>query len=125
MQMLAAFARAVGAERCWTSLRAHIDGCLYHGQVSLDFVERLTRAAAAASGVPTTLNVGSLDLIHPELMRMSAAQAAPARRLMRAHEELGCEPVLHLRALSDRASGRPSANRSHGVSRTRSCSRTR
>ena len=42
MQVLAAFSRAVGAERLLDISRAHIDGCLYHGQASLDFAERLT-----------------------------------------------------------------------------------
>jgi predicted aconitase len=42
--------------------------------------------------VPTTLNVGAIDLIHPELIRLSNPEQAPARRLMRAHEELGCVP---------------------------------
>ena len=91
MQMLAAFARAVGAPALLDITGAHIDGCLYHGQVSLDFVERLAGSGGRVR-VPTTLNVGALDLIHPELMRMSAPEQAPARRLMRAHEELGCEP---------------------------------
>ena len=92
MQVLAAFSRAVGAERLLDITRAHIDGCLYHGQASLDFVERLV-AGGGRVRVPTTLNVGSIDLIHPELIRLSPAQAQrPGRRLMQAHEELGCEP---------------------------------
>ncbi len=40
--------------------------------------------------MPTTLNVGSMDLIHPELFRGSPALAADGRRLMAAHEALGC-----------------------------------
>jgi len=91
MQMLAAFARAVGAPALLDITGAHIDGCLYHGQVSLDFVERLAGSGGRVR-VPTTLNVGALDLIHPELMRMTPAEQTPARRLMRAHEELGCAP---------------------------------
>jgi predicted aconitase len=38
---------------------AHIDGCLYHGQTSLDFVERLVQGGGRVR-VPTTLNVGSI-----------------------------------------------------------------
>jgi predicted aconitase len=91
MNILAAFARSLGAPALLDVTRAHIDGCLYHGQVSLDFVEALASAGGCVR-VPTTLNVGSLDLIHSELSRMSAAEQAPARRLMRAHEELGCLP---------------------------------
>lgn len=93
MTILAAFAEAVGAEALIDIAQAHIDGCLYHGQASLDFVERLV-ALKGRVRVPTTLNVGSLDLIHPELMAMDEAERAPARRLMRAHEELGCRPTF-------------------------------
>ena len=93
MQILVAFARAVGAPSLLDITRAHIDGCLYHGQVSLDFAERLV-AGAARVRVPTSLNVGALDLIHPELMRLTPAEQAPARRLMKAHEELGCQPTF-------------------------------
>jgi predicted aconitase len=91
MAILTAFAEAVGAESLLDISQAHIDGCLYHGRVSLDFVERLVGLKGRVC-VPTTLNVGSLDLIHPELVAISEDDRAPARRLMRAHEELGCNP---------------------------------
>src|SRR5512140_2485194 len=91
MQILTSFARAVGAPALLDISRAHIDGCLYHGQVSLDFVERLI-AGGGHVRVPTTLNVGAIDLIHPELVRLPAREYAPAQRLMRAHEALGCVP---------------------------------
>ncbi len=91
MRILAAFARAVGAPSLLDITRAHIDGCLYHGQASLDFVERMV-AGGGRVRVPTTLNVGALDLIHPELVRLGEREKAPARRLMTAHEELGCVP---------------------------------
>ena len=44
--------------------------------------------------MPTTLNVGSLDLIHPELYRGQAETATAAKRLMEAHLELGCEATF-------------------------------
>jgi predicted aconitase len=90
MEILVAFAEAVGAPSLLDITRAHIDGCLYHGQVSLDFVERLVAGGGRVS-VPTSLNVGAIDLIHPELIRLAPAEQIPARRLMRAHEELGCQ----------------------------------
>jgi predicted aconitase len=89
MEILIAFAEAVGAETLIDISQAHVDGCLYHGQASLDFVERLAGQGGGVR-VATTLNVGSIDLIHPELMAMSDAEQAPGRRLMRAHEALGC-----------------------------------
>jgi predicted aconitase len=57
----------------------------------VDFVEALLEGGARVA-VPTTLNVGSLDLIHPELMRLSGDRQVGPRRLMAAHEELGCVP---------------------------------
>jgi predicted aconitase len=92
MRVLVAFARAVGAPALLDISRAHIDGCLYHGQASLDFVERLATGGGRVR-VPTTLNVGALDLIHPELVHLTQAERLPARRLMEAHEALGCAPT--------------------------------
>lgn len=91
MRLLVSFAESVGAPGLIDISGAHIDGCLYHGQVNLDFVERMV-AGGGRVRVPTTLNVGAIDLIHPELIRLSNPEQAPARRLMRAHEELGCLP---------------------------------
>ena len=91
MEILIAFAEAVGAGSLIAISQAHVDGCLYHGQASLDFVEKLV-AWRGRVRVPTTLNVGSIDLIHPELMALSEAAQAPGRRLMQAHEALGCQP---------------------------------
>lgn len=91
MAVLSAFGDALGAAELLDISRAHIDGCLFHGQVSLDFVERLV-AGAGRVRVPTTLNVGSLDLIHPDRVHLAPDAAAPARRLMEAHLALGCLP---------------------------------
>lgn len=91
MDTLAAFSRAVGAPALLDITRAHVDGCLYHGRASLDFAERMV-AGGGRVRVPTTLNVGALDLIHPELVRLTDRERAPSLRLMKAHEELGCEP---------------------------------
>ena len=72
---------------------AHIDGCLYHGQTSLDFVERFVEHGAKVA-IRTTLNVGSLDLIHPELFHGDKQVETAAKRLMAAHLELGCEATF-------------------------------
>ena len=91
MRILAAFAGALGAPRLLDVQRAHIDGCLYHGRVNLDFVERLVDGGARVR-VPTTLNVGAVDLVHPELVRLGKDDYSAGRRLMTAHQALGCEP---------------------------------
>jgi len=93
MRVLVRSAALMGAERLLDITSAHIDGCLYHGQASLDFVERLV-AGGGTVVVPTTLNVGSLDLIHPELFRGDEAVKSQAERLMQAHLELGCESTF-------------------------------
>jgi predicted aconitase len=87
------FAEAVQAARLIDAEAAHIDGCLYHGQVSLDFVEHIVRLGGRVR-IPTTLNVGSMDLIHPELFRGDRNLARDGTRLMKAHEELGCMPTF-------------------------------
>lgn len=43
--------------------------------------------------MPTTLNVSSLDLIHPELYRGDPETARLARRLMDAYVAMGCRPT--------------------------------
>ncbi|MER8557143.1 aconitase X [Mesorhizobium sp. M0578] len=93
MKILVAFAKAVGARKLLDIAGAHIDGCLYHGQASLDFVEMLIEGGGRVR-VPTTLNVGSFDLIHPGLVKMPVSQETPARRLMKAHLELGCQATF-------------------------------
>jgi len=93
MNVLAAFSKAVGATELLDIAGAHIDGCLYHGQASLDFVERLIEGGGRVK-VPTTLNVGSFDLIHPELVKASSSEKIPMQRLMKAHLELGCRPTF-------------------------------
>lgn len=93
MRIVAATAHVMNAQRLVDITSAHIDGCLYHGSVSLDFVERFVASGARVT-VPTTLNVGSLDLIHPELYRGQPETANSAKRLMEAHLELGCEATF-------------------------------
>ena len=93
MRVLVRSAALMGAERLLDITNAHIDGCLYHGQASLDFVERMV-AGGGMVVVPTTLNVGSLDLIHPELFRGDEVLRSQAQRLMQAHLELGCESTF-------------------------------
>ena len=91
MDILLRFGEAIGAPALLEIAQAHVDGCLYHGEVSLDFVERLV-AEGGRVRAPTTLNVGSMDLLHPELIGGAAALRSAGRRLMEAHLALGCEP---------------------------------
>ncbi len=92
MRILIDMARVWQADRLIDVTSAHVDSCLYHGQAGLDFVEKLL-AGQAHVAVPTTLNVSSLDLLHPELIRLDADTASRARRLMDAYVAMGCRPT--------------------------------
>jgi predicted aconitase len=93
MRLLVRFAEAVDAPRFLDIEAAHVDGCLYLGRASLDFVDRLV-ALRGRVRAPTTLNVGSVDLIHPELFRGDADLRGNGERLMQAHLALGCLPTF-------------------------------
>ena len=66
MRLVLRAAEALEADRLIPITQAHVDSCLYHGEATIDFVQRLAEGGARVS-VPTTLNVGALDLLHPEL----------------------------------------------------------
>jgi predicted aconitase len=89
LRIVADTARMLGADRLIDIASAHIDGCLYHGDSGTLFAERLL-ADGGRVKVPTTLNVGALDLVHPGRERLNAEQAGMARRLMAAYAGLGC-----------------------------------
>jgi predicted aconitase len=86
-------AEVLGAERLIPITRAHVDSCLYHGEATIDFVQRMVEGEARVA-VPTTLNVGTLDLLHPELWRGSSREAERGRLLMEAYRSLGCRPTF-------------------------------
>lgn len=92
MRVVVAAAELLGARRLVEIASAHIDGCLYHGDGGVEFAERLV-AGGGRVRVPTTLNVGALDLLHPGRVRGGAHHAAMARRQMEAYVALGCEPT--------------------------------
>lgn len=92
MQLLIAAGEAMGASALLDISRAHIDSCLYHGIAGLDFANRLADAGGRVV-VPTTLNVSSLDLLHPDLYKGDVAIAERSRSQMRAYEQMGCRPT--------------------------------
>ena len=92
MRVVVRTAESMQAEHLLDITGAHIDSCLYHGQAGLDFARRLADDGARVS-VPTTLNVSSLDLLHPELYRGDDHTRNQALALMEAYERMGCEPT--------------------------------
>jgi predicted aconitase len=91
LRMVAESARLLGAARLIPIASAHIDGCLYHGDSGTLFAEMLV-ARGARVRVRATLNVGALDLLRPNNVRLAGASREMAQRLMRAYVALGCEP---------------------------------
>jgi predicted aconitase len=89
MRIVVDLAEVMEADRLIDVASAHVDGCLYHGPAGLEFAERLVAGGAAVS-VPTTLNTGSLDLLHPELVRETPERAGAARRQMDLYVAMGC-----------------------------------
>ncbi len=92
MELLVAAGEVEGADSMLDISRAHIDSCLYHGLAGLDFATMLAEAGGRVA-VPTTLNVSSLDLLHPDLYRGDEATARQSREQMRAYEQMGCLPT--------------------------------
>lgn len=92
MRVIVRLGDAMGADHLLDITNAHIDSCLHHGQAGLDFARALV-AGGGEVGVPTTLNVSSLDLLHPELFRGDPDFGTDARALMQCYEDLGCTPT--------------------------------
>jgi predicted aconitase len=88
MRVIVETARVLGAERLVQIRSAHIDSCLYHGDSGTLFAERLVGLGARVA-VPTTLNVGALDLVHAGIARLDPEARQMARRLMTAYVAMG------------------------------------
>ena len=93
MRLVVRAAEVTGAAGLIDVTGAHVDSCLYHGEASLDFVQRLIDGRARVR-VPTTLNVGAVDLLHPELNRGDRRTADRGRLLMDRYRVLGARPTF-------------------------------
>ncbi len=93
MRIMITMAGVYGATHLLDIESAHVDGCLYHGYSGLEFAQRLVDGGARVS-VPTTLNVGAIDLLHPEYFQGTDELARHARQLMQAYERMGCRPIF-------------------------------
>jgi predicted aconitase len=93
LRLVVRAAEVLDADRLIPITGAHVDSCLDHGQATLDFVDRLVDGGARVR-VATTLNVGAVDLLHPELWRGDPNRAARGRRLMEQYVALGCRPTF-------------------------------
>jgi predicted aconitase len=93
MRIVVAAAELLGARELVEITSAHIDGCLYHGDGGVEFAETLARGGGRMA-VPTTLNVGALDLLHPDVVRADAHRTEMARRQMQAYVAMGASPTF-------------------------------
>lgn len=92
MRIVSDMGRIQGADKLIPISSAHIDGCLFHGESGVEFAERLV-AGSGRVKVPSSLNVGALDLQHPEKIRLADHERDLAKRLMNAYVALGCIPT--------------------------------
>ena len=92
MRLVAGLARAAGARRLLDVTGAHVDSALCQGRASLDFAARL-RDLGGRVRVPTTLNIGSVDLLHPGLTKGDEAARRMGRETMRAYADMGGVPT--------------------------------
>jgi len=93
MRIITELGRIRGATELVDVDSVHIDGCIFYGQAGLDFAQKLV-ALGGRVRVPTTVNVGSVDLIHPHLILQNTERerwvAQGGRDLMQAYVDLGC-----------------------------------
>ena len=92
MRIVVRMAEVMGAAELMDVTQAHIDGCGLLTGASLEFAETLA-AGGACVAVPTTLNMGPLDLEHWREFGIDEAFAAKAIRQADAYEAMGCIPT--------------------------------
>lgn len=89
MQIVTEAAKMLGAGRLIPISSSHIDGCLYHGDSGVLFCEKIANEGARVK-VPSTTNVGALNLLKSDQVRLTPSQRKMAFRLMVAHQKMGC-----------------------------------
>lgn len=92
MKLITAVGTSEGARSLIPIEGAHIDGCLFHGQSGIDLAKALALGGARVR-VPTTLNVASIDMLHPDLFRGDPETADKSRELTDTYVDLGCRPT--------------------------------
>jgi len=93
IRLLLRYGQIVGANSFVPVAGAHIDGCLYHGASSIDFAESFASVGARVS-VPTTLNVGAVDVTDPALNMGDRSLVHLQLQLTQAYVRMGCVPSL-------------------------------
>ena len=92
MSILVRMADVYGAGELMDVSQAHIDGCGLMSDAGLEFAEKLA-AAGGRVVVPTTLNMGPLDLQDWRRFVADEEFAAKAIRQGKAYTDMGCVPT--------------------------------
>jgi predicted aconitase len=92
MRILARMADVVDAPQMMDVSQAHIDGCGLLSEAGLEFAETLAARGAKVS-IPTTLNMGPLDLQNWKQFGVNEDFAAKAIRQAKAYTDMGCIPT--------------------------------
>ena len=92
MRLVRDAAGLLGAKRLIPIKSAHIDGAVYHGDSGTIFAETLVTGGARVA-VPSTLNVGALDLTGCSKQLLPEHNRSMAKRMMRAYLDMGCSPT--------------------------------
>jgi len=92
MSILVRMAEVYGAEEMMDITQAHIDGCGLLSDAGLEFAETLA-ARGGKVVVPTTLNMGPLDLRNWRQFDVPEDFAAKAIRQAKAYTDMGCIPT--------------------------------
>jgi len=92
MRILVRMAEVQGAPEMMDVSQAHIDGCGLLSETGLEFAETLAAKGGKVS-IPTTLNMGPLDLQDWKRFGVDEGFAAKAIRQAKAYTDMGCIPT--------------------------------
>ena len=92
MRILVRMAQVQSAPEMMDVSQAHIDGCGLLSETGLEFAETLAAKGGKVS-IPTTLNMGPLDLQNWKRFGVNEDFAAKAIRQAKAYTDMGCIPT--------------------------------
>ena len=92
MSIIVRMAEVYGAQQLMDVTQAHIDACGLLSDAGLEFAETLATHGGKVA-VPTTLNMGPLDLQNWQRFGVPEAFAAKAIRQAKAYTDMGCIPT--------------------------------
>ena len=92
MRILVRMAEVCRATELMDVSQAHIDGCGLLSETSLEFAETMATQGGCVS-VPTTLNMGPLDIQNWKQFGINEDFAAKAIRQAKAYTDMGCIPT--------------------------------